>query len=137
MDFALTEEQQILRHSIERLFADHYAFDARKRYMQEPDGWSRAMWTRYAELGLLGLPFDEEYGGSAGGPVETMIVMEQIGRALALEPYLATVVLAGGLIRLGGTDAMRADLLPQIAGGELGLAFAHTERQGRAALSCN
>ena len=58
MDFALTEEQQILRHSIERLFADHYAFDARKRYMQEPDGWSRAMWTRYAELGLLGLPFD-------------------------------------------------------------------------------
>ncbi len=89
------------------------------------------MWKRYAELGLLGLPFDEEYGGSGGGPVETMIVMEQIGRALALEPYLATVVLAGGLIRLGGTDAMRADLLPQIAGGELGLAFAHTERQAR------
>ena len=93
MDFALTEEQQILRHSVERLFADHYAFEARKRYMQEPDGWSRTLWQRYAELGLLGLPFDEEHGGSAGGPVETMIVMEQIGRALALEPYLATVVL--------------------------------------------
>ena len=131
MDFALTEEQQILRHSVERLFADHYAFEARRRYMQEPRGWSLGMWKRYAELGLLGLPFDEEYGGSGGGPVETMIVMEQIGRALALEPYLATVVLAGGLIRLGGTDAMRADLLPQIAGGELGLAFAHTERQAR------
>src|SRR5580658_6294554 len=131
MDFTLTEEQQILQHSIERLFADHYAFDARKRYMQEPNGWSHALWKRYAELGLLGLPFDEEHGGSAGGPVETMIVMEQIGRVLALEPYLATVVLGGGLIRLGGSEAMRAGLLPQVAGGELMLAFAHAERQSR------
>jgi pimeloyl-CoA dehydrogenase small subunit len=131
MDFALTEEQELLRHSLERLFADHYAFEARKRYMQESGGFSRAQWKRYAELGLLGLPFAEEHGGSAGGPVETMIVMEQIGRALALEPYLATVVLAGGLIRLGGSAAMRADLLPKIAGGDLILAFAHAERQAR------
>ena len=113
------------------MFADHYAFDARKRYMQEPDGWSRALWKRYAELGLLGLPFDEEHGGSAGGPVETMIVMEQIGRALALEPYLATVVLGGGLLRLGGSEKLRAELIPQIAAGDLLLAFAHTERQAR------
>jgi pimeloyl-CoA dehydrogenase small subunit len=131
MDFALTEEQQLLRHSVERLFADHYAFDARKRYAQEPGGWSRALWGRYAELGLLGLPFDEQHGGSAGGPVETMIVMEAIGGALALEPYLATVVLAGGFIRLGGTAALRAELIPQIARGDLLLAFAHAERQSR------
>src|SRR5208282_2571783 len=131
MDFALTDEQRLLQHSVERLFADHYAFEARKRYGQEPGSFSRALWARYAELGLLGLPFDEEYGGSAGGAVETMIVMEQIGRALALEPYLATVVLAGGLIRLGGSDAMRAELIPQIAGGDLILAFAHSERQSR------
>ena len=130
MDFALTEEQQILRHSIERLFADHYAFDARKRYMQESGGWSRTLWKRYAELGLLGLPFDEAHGGSAGGPVETMIVMEQIGRALALEPYLATVVLGGGLLRLGD-KTLGAALVPQIAAGDLLLAFAHTERQAR------
>ncbi len=130
MDFALTEEQQILRHSIERLFADHYAFDARKRYMQEPGGWSRTLWKRYAELGLLGLPFDEAHGGSAGGPVETMIVMEQIGHALALEPYLATVVLGGGLLRLGD-KTLGAALVPQIAAGDLLLAFAHTERQAR------
>jgi len=135
MDFALTEEQQILRHSIERLFADHYAFDARKRYMQEPDGWSRAMWTRYAELGLLGLPFDEEYGGSAGGPVETMIVMEQIGRALVLEPYFATVVLGGGLIRAGGSEALQSEIILPIAAGELSLSFAHAERQSRYDLS--
>jgi pimeloyl-CoA dehydrogenase small subunit len=131
MDFALTEEQQLLRHSVERLFADHYAFEQRKRYLQEAGGFSRALWQRYAELGLLGLPFAEEHGGSAGGPVETMIVMEQIGRALALEPYLATVVLAGGLIRLGASAAMRADLLPKVGSGELILAFAHSERQSR------
>ena len=131
MDFALSDEQRLLQHSVERLFADHYAFDARKRYGQEPGGFGRAMWTRHAELGLLGLPFDEEHGGSAGGPVETMIVMEQIGRALALEPYLATVVLGGGLLRLGGSDSMRAELIPQIAGGDLVLAFAHAERQSR------
>src|SRR5271170_8176228 len=131
MDFELSEEQQLLRHSWVRYFADHYEFESRQRYAHEPRGWSLIAWKQYADLGLLGLPFDEEHGGSGGGPVETMIAMEQIGRALALEPYLATVVLAGGLIRLGGTDAMRADLLPKIAGGELGLAFAHTERQAR------
>jgi pimeloyl-CoA dehydrogenase small subunit len=131
MDFALTEEQELLRHSVQRLFADHYGFDARKRYAQEPGGYSRALWARYAELGLLGLPFAEEHGGSAGGPVETMIVMEEVGRALALEPYLSTVVLAGGLLRLGGGKALCADLVPKIAGGDLMLAFAHAERQSR------
>ena len=131
MDFALSDEQRLLRESVERLFADRYGFDARKRYSQEQGGWSRDMWKRYAELGLLGLPFDEQHGGSGGGPVETMIVMETLGRALALEPYLATVVLAGGVLRLGGSDAMRADLLPKIAGGDLILAFAHAERQAR------
>ena len=131
MDFALTEEQQLLQHSVERLFADHYAFEARRRYAQQPGGWSRAMWKQYAELGLLGLPFAEEHGGSAGGPVETMIVMEQIGRVLALEPWLATVVLGGGLINLGGSGALRAELIPRIASGDLVLAFAHAERQAR------
>lgn len=131
MDFSLTDEQRLLRESVERLFADHYAFDARKRYSHEPGGWSRAMWKHYADLGLLGLPFDERYGGSAGGPVETMIVMEALGRALALEPYLTTVVLCGGLLRLGGSDAMRAELLPKIASGDLIMSFAHAERQSR------
>jgi alkylation response protein AidB-like acyl-CoA dehydrogenase len=131
MDFSLTDEQRLLRDSTERMFADHYAFDARRCYGKEPDGWSRAMWKRYAELGLLGLPFDEQYGGSAGGPIETMIVMEAIGRALSLEPYFATVVLGGGLLRLGGSETMRADVLPKVTGGKLTLAFAHAERQSR------
>ena len=131
MDFELTEEQQLLRHSVERYLADHYQFESRKRYAHEPRGWSLIIWKQYADLGLLGLPFAEEYGGSAGGPVETMIVMEEIGRALVLEPYLATVVLGAGFIRLGGSKAMQADILPKIAAGELSLAFAHSERQAR------
>jgi pimeloyl-CoA dehydrogenase small subunit len=131
MDFELTEEQQLLRHSVERYLADHYQFESRKRYATEPRGWSLIIWKQYADLGLLGLPFAEEHGGSGGGPVETMIVMEQIGRALVLEPYLATVVLGGGFVRLGGSKAMQAAILPNIATGELSLAFAHAERQAR------
>jgi pimeloyl-CoA dehydrogenase small subunit len=132
MDFELSEEQLLLRHSCERYFADHYGFESRRRYAQEPRGWSLIAWKQYAtDLGLLGLPFAEEHGGSAGGPVETMVVMEQIGRALVLEPYLATVILGGGFIRLGGSKAMQAALIPSIAAGELSLAFAHAERQSR------
>jgi pimeloyl-CoA dehydrogenase small subunit len=131
MDFALNDEQRLLQDSVTRLFNDRYAFDARKRYMQEDGGFGHELWQQYAELGLLALPFAETHGGIGGGPVETMIVMEQIGRALALEPYLATVVLAGGFIRQGGDDAMQAALIPEIASGALTLAFAHAERQSR------
>src|SRR5215470_8102025 len=101
MDFTLTDEQRLLKESVERLLADRYGFDARQRFMTEPMGWSPALWRDYAELGLLGLPFEEKHGGIGGGPLETMIVMEAFGRALALEPFFATVVLGGGLLRLG------------------------------------
>jgi pimeloyl-CoA dehydrogenase small subunit len=89
------------------------------------------MWSQYADMGLLGLPFEERYGGSGGGAVETMIVMEAFGRGLILEPYLATVVLGGGLVRLAGDEAQRAAILPKIADGSLLLAFAHSEAQSR------
>src|SRR5579863_6712253 len=125
MDFDLTDEQRLLAESLDRLIGGRYQFEQRKTYGRSPEGWSREVWAQYAELGLLGLPFAEEHGGSAGGPVETMIVMEEVGRALALEPYLATVVLAGGLLRLGGSKALCADLVPKVAGGGLTLAFAH------------
>src|SRR5918911_1002407 len=131
MDFDLSDEQRLLKDSVDRLVAGRYDFEARKRYAQEPEGFSRALWGQYAELGLLGLPFAEEHGGFGGGAVETMIVMEAFGRALALEPYLATVVLGGGFLRYGASDAQRAELIPQIAAGELTLAFVHTERQSR------
>jgi pimeloyl-CoA dehydrogenase small subunit len=131
MDFSFTDEQRLLKQSVERLLTDRYRFEARQGFMDERTGWSRTLWRNYAELGLLGLPFEEKHGGIGGGPVETMIVMEAFGRVLALEPFFATVVLAGGLLRLGAADAMRAALIPKIARGELLLAFAHAERQSR------
>jgi pimeloyl-CoA dehydrogenase small subunit len=131
MDFSFTDEQRLLKQSVERLLTDRYGFEARQGFMDEPTGWSRTLWRNYAELGLLGLPFEEKHGGIGGGPVETMIVMEAFGRALALEPFFATVVLAGGLLRLGAAEAMRAALIPKITRGELLLAFAHAERQSR------
>src|SRR5690349_21314967 len=98
MDFDFSEEQRLLKESIERFLKDRYGFEQRRAHQNQPEGWSRAAWKTYAELGLLGLPFEERHGGLGGGPVDTMIVMEAMGRALALEPYLATVVLAGGII---------------------------------------
>jgi pimeloyl-CoA dehydrogenase small subunit len=131
MDFDFSEEQRLLRDSVDRLLADHYAFDKRRAYLAEPDGWSRAMWSHYAELGLLGLPFAEEHGGFGGGGIDVMLVMEAFGRALVLEPYLATIVLAGTALRLAGSEAQQSALLPQVAEGNLLLAFAHGERQAR------
>src|SRR5690349_20975276 len=125
MDFDLSEEQRLLKDSVERLLADRYDFERRKAHGATPEGWSRALWAQYAELGLLGLPFAESEGGFGGGPVETMIVMEAFGRALVLEPYLATVVLAGGLVRHAGTEEQRRALVPEIAAGRLTLALAH------------
>ncbi|MGC2412868.1 MAG: acyl-CoA dehydrogenase family protein [Stellaceae bacterium] len=135
MDFDLTEEQRLLRESVDRLLLDRYTFDKRKGYLAEPEGWSRALWSQYAELGLLGLPFAERHGGFGGGGIELMLVMEAFGRTLVLEPYLATVILAGTALRLAGSEAQQSFLVPRIAAGELVLAFAHSERQARYDLS--
>src|SRR3954451_20928204 len=131
MDFDFSDEQRLLKDSVERLIADQYQFEQRKKYLAEPDGWSREAWKQYAELGLLGLPFEEKYGGFGGGPVETMIVMEAFGRGLVLEPYFATVILGGGLVRRAGSAAQQAEILPAIGAGERLLAFAQQERQSR------
>ncbi len=131
MDFDFSEEQRLLKESLDRLIRDRYAFEQRKSYAQSPEGWSRELWAQFAEFGLLGLPFEERHGGSAGGPVETMIAMEAFGCALVLEPYLATIVLGGGFLRHGGSAEQCADLIPKIADGSLIIAFAHTERQSR------
>jgi pimeloyl-CoA dehydrogenase small subunit len=131
MDFEYTEEQRLLRESLDRLLGDSYGFDKRKVYLAEPEGFSAAMWGRYAEMGLLGLPFAEAHGGFGGGPVDVMIVMEAFGRVLALEPYLAAVVLAGTALGHAGSAAQNETLVPQIADGSLRLAVAHGERQAR------
>ena len=131
MDFDFNDDQRLLKDSVDRLVADRYKFEQRKTYAAEADGWSRAMWAQYAELGLLGLPFAEAHGGFGGGAVETMVVMEAFGRGLVLEPYFATVVLGGGLIRHGGSAAQQDMILPKVAAGEMLLAFAHLERHSR------
>ena len=131
MDFDYSEEQRLLDETVRRLVKDEYEFADRKKYIAEPHGYSAALWAKYAEIGLLGLPFAEEHGGFGGGGIETMIVMEAFGRSLALEPYLATVVLGGGLVALAGSDAQKSDILPEIAAGTLMVAFAHSERRAR------
>jgi pimeloyl-CoA dehydrogenase small subunit len=131
MDFDLSDEQRLLKDQVTSLIEKEYGFEQRKTYAREPLGYSAARWAQFAELGLLALPFAEAQGGIGGTPVETMIVMEAFGRGLVLEPYLATVVLGGGLLRFAGSAAQLDAMVPEIAGGTLRLAFAHTERQSR------
>jgi pimeloyl-CoA dehydrogenase small subunit len=131
MDFDLSEEQRILKESVEGLLADAYEFEQRKKYMKEKGGWSRAIWGKLAEQGLLGLPFTESDGGFGAGAVETVIVMEAMGRALVLEPYLATVVIGGGFLRHGGSAAQKAAHIPGIIDGTKTFAFAQLEKNSR------
>ena len=131
MDFDLSEDQRLLKDSVDRLIADQYQFEQRKKYASEPAGYSAAMWDRITEMGLLGLPFEETLGGFGGGAVETAIVMEAFGRGLVLEPYFATVILGGGLLRRAASASMLGALAPKVAAGKLKLAFAHVERHSR------
>jgi pimeloyl-CoA dehydrogenase small subunit len=129
MDFDLSAEQQLLRDNIVRLMRGRYGFETRKTYQAEAQGWSEALWQAYAEMGLLGAAFAEEDGGFGGGPSETMLVMEEFGRALALEPYFQTVVLAGGVLRRAASPQTRAQYIGAIAAGELTMSLAFAERQ--------
>jgi pimeloyl-CoA dehydrogenase small subunit len=131
MDFEPSDDQRLLLESVSRLLADNYGFAQRKTYLARPEGYSTDMWSKFAELGLLGLPFAEEYGGFGGGAQEVMLVMQAFGRVLVLEPFLSTVVLGGTAITTAGSDAQKKALLPAIAEGGLKLAFAHGERQAR------
>ena len=132
MDFDLNDEQRQLKESVDRLLLDNYGdLNQRLAYMKQPQGYSGKLWQQYAELGLLGIPFAEEYGGLGQGLTETMIVAEAFGRALAVEPYFATVVLCGGALRHAGNKALLAELVPAIVQGNLTLALAHQERQAR------
>jgi len=131
MDFDLSEEQRLLKESVDGLLTDAYDFEQRKKYMKEKGGWSRAFWGKLAEQGLLGLPFTEADGGFGGGGVETMIVMEALGKALVLEPYLATVVIGGGFLRHGGSAEQKKTHVPGIVDGSRTLAFAQLEKSSR------
>src|ERR1700756_3247175 len=131
MDFDLTEEQRLLKDSVDGLLTDSYDFEARKKYQKEKGGWSKSIWSKLAEQGLLGLPVAEDDGGFGAGAGETQIVVGGVGKAVVVEPYLATVVIGGGFVRHGGSDAQKAAHIPGIIDGSKTFAFAQLEKNSR------
>ena len=131
MDFEYTEEQRLLSETLRRFLATGYNFDARAKILASPAGWSADVWAALAEMGVLGVPFASEHGGYGGTTVDMMVVMEALGEALVVEPYVATVGLGGQFIARAGTKAQQDAVLPPLIEGKTKMAFAHTERGAR------
>ena len=131
MDFELNEIQTMLADSIEKFIVNDYDFETRQKYAGNDPGYSKDVWQTFAELGWTAVPFSENDGGFDGGPVEMMVVMERLGRGLVVEPYLANVVLAGGILKRAASDAQKADWLQSMIAGELQITVAFVERQAR------
>jgi hypothetical protein len=131
MNFDFTEEQVMLRDSVARFIQDNYDFDTRQHIAASDEGMSRDNWQTFAELGWLSIPFAEEHGGFGGSAVDVMLMMEQLGKGLVLEPFLATVLLFGGLLQKGGSAEQQAEHIPKIIDGSCQGAFAYLERQSR------
>ncbi len=131
MDFTYTETQDMVRDTLARFLADTYSFDARQKMIGSDMGRDPAIWQALAqELGMLGAPFAEAHGGLGGGALENAIVMEEMGKVMAIEPYLQTVVIGGGALKVVG-GAQADAIIPQIISGEVIIAFAYAEPQGR------
>ncbi len=131
MDFELSDEQNLLKDSVERFVKDNYSAEARAKLVETDSGFSRDHWKKMAELGWLGLPFSESVGGFGGTAIETMIMMESMGRGLVLEPFLTTVVMGGGLVAEAGSEAQIEAIIPEVIEGNMLLAFAYAEPQSR------
>ena len=131
MDFSFTEEQTLLQESVSRFMQNDYSFDARQKNSQSEEGFSTANWKTFAELGWLGVTFSEADGGFGGGAIETIVMSEQFGHGLVIEPFLATVVLAGGALKHGGSEAQKSQYLPGIIDGSSHGALAFVEPQAR------
>ncbi|MDP3590347.1 acyl-CoA dehydrogenase family protein, partial [Phenylobacterium sp.] len=131
MDFSFTEEQSMLRDTVASYLADNYSFEQRRDALRAEPGWRPAVWKAFAEeLGILGAPFSEELGGLGGGSTDNMVIMEELGKSLVVEPYLGTVVIGGGFLKHSGY-AGAADMIASIIGGETIIAFAYAEPQAR------
>ncbi len=131
MDFSFTDEQALLQDSVQRFIQNSYAFDSRQKLIKTEDGFSRENWASFAELGWLALPFSEESGGFGGTAVETMILMEEFGKGLVVEPYLTTVLMSGSIIEAGGSSAQKEGVLAEIMAGTKLAALAYVEPQAR------
>lgn len=135
MDFTYSDEQIALQETLRRFIDRDYGFERRRELACSTCGFSEQAWSQFAELGLLSLPFAEEFGGLGGNAVDIMLVMELVGRGLLLEPFLSTIVMCGGLIRDAASEPLKTTLLPRIGAGELKLALACYEAAGRYDLS--
>ncbi len=135
MDFSLNDVQLMLADSIEKFVANDYDFEARQKYSGSELGYSQDVWNTFAELGWTAVPFSEVDGGFDGGPVDMIVVMERLGRGLIVEPYLANVVLAGGVLKRAASEAQKAAWLSPLIGGELQTTLAFAEPQARYELS--
>lgn len=131
MDIQFTEEQELLRSSVQRLLRDQYDFDARRKIVAGEEGLGRKQWSEFAELGLLAAPFSEAAGGLGGGPLATMIIMQEFGRHLVVEPFVETIVAAGGLIEQVGSEVQQQAFIPEIISGTKLWALAWTEQGSR------
>lgn len=135
MDFSFTEEQTMLRDMVARFVQDEYDFDTFRKVSGQAPGWRPDVWKRFGEeLGILGAPFAEEHGGLGGGPIETMVIMEEFGRGLVVEPYIPTVVLGGGALKHGGSAAQQEEHIPAIISGDRVFAMGALEPGARYAL---
>jgi len=130
MNFDLTEEQRLLADSVRRFIANDYGFEARRRILASADGYSAEAWATMAEMGLLALPLPTEHDGFGGGAGDLMTVMDAIGEALVLEPYLSTLIGARFVMR-GGSAGQQGRILPAVASGAMKLAFAYLEDGAR------
>jgi alkylation response protein AidB-like acyl-CoA dehydrogenase len=135
MNFNLSEEQTMIQDSVARFVQDNYTFDQRNATVALPHGLRPENWQQFAKLGWLSIPFAATYGGFGGGPVDTMVIMQEFGRGLVAEPYLPTVLLFGALLEAGASEELKNELIPQIIAGELQGAFAFVERQSRYAIT--
>src|SRR5688500_1912595 len=132
MNFDYNEEQQLLADSVRRYLQKDYDFEARKKILATPQGWSERVWATFAEMGLTGLPLSPDHGGFGGGAIDLMSVMEAFGEALVVEPYLPTVI-ASLLISRSGDEKQKKAIMPLVAEGKMRLALAIGERGGMGA----
>jgi len=135
MSFAFNDDQKMLAESADRFMLDDYAFETRRKIMSMDEGFSRDVWSQFAELGWLALPIPEEHGGLGGSTVDTAVLMECFGRGLVVEPYMGTVVLGAGVVAAAGSDAQKGEILAGVAEGRTLLGFAHIEPKARFTLS--
>lgn len=131
MDFNYSEEQNLLADSVTKFIGNDYSYELRRKRTATADGFDRATWNTFAELGWLAVPFSEEDGGIGGGPIETMIVMEEFGKGLVVEPYVSSVILAGTALKVAGSAEQKAELIGGIIDGSRLLSLAYFEPQAR------